>query len=208
METASELLIDRPDHAQSTLILAHGAGLPMDSEFMNRFAEGLCALGHQIVRFEFPYMARRRQQGGQRPPDRMPVLEECFKSVYESVSDRPLFIGGKSLGGRVASRIADELQCDGLVCLGYPFHPPGKPQNLRTEHLKSLSVRTLIIQGTRDPFGSPEDVASYQLSKSIETIWLEDGDHSFKPRVKSGRTEDENIEQAITAIGQFMSRAG
>jgi predicted alpha/beta-hydrolase family hydrolase len=152
------------------------------------------------VRFEFPYMARARVTGKKGGPDRLPKLQESFASVISENRRKRTIIGGKSMGGRVASTVADELDVSGLVCLGYPFHPVGKPEKLRTEHLAELQTPTLILQGERDTFGKPEEVASYKLSKSIDVQWLPDGDHSFKPRKASGRTEQQNWDEAIAAI--------
>jgi uncharacterized protein len=109
------------------------------------------------------------------------------------------------MGGRIASMVADEVGARGLVCMGYPFHPPGRPDKLRTGHLESLRTPALIVQGTRDAFGTPEDVAGYRLSPSIRVVWLEDGDHSWKPRASSGRTEAQNIGEAVAAIRDFVA---
>jgi hypothetical protein len=109
------------------------------------------------------------------------------------------------MGGRIASMVADEAGVIGLVCLGYPFHPPGKAEKTRTGHLENLRTPTLILQGTRDSFGSPEDVRSYRLSAAIRIEWLEDGDHSFKPRVRSGRTEADNVRAAIALAAEFIA---
>jgi uncharacterized protein len=192
-----------------TLVLAHGAGAPMDSPFMAAFAEGLATAGLCVGRFEFPYMQRRRAEGGRRPPDRAPKLLDAWAEVIDAVrASMPkggkLIIGGKSMGGRMASLIADEQGVDGLVCLGYPFHPSGKPEKTRTEHLLDLKTPTLIAQGTRDALGGTEAVKGYSLSKSIRLHWLEDGDHSFKPRKKSGRTEDQNWSEAIAEVAAFV----
>ena len=100
--------------------------------------------------------------------------------------------------------IADDVGASGLVCLSYPFHPPGKPEKLRTEHLARLATRTLILQGTRDPFGKPGEVLDYDLSERIRLCWIEDGDHSLKPRVKSGRTFHQNLSEAVAAICEFI----
>lgn len=200
-----DFLITGPTDAPATLLLAHGAGAPMDSPFMQAVAEGLATHGIRCVRFEFPYMQRRREEGVKAPPNKMPVLEHHFREVYTDVDDgRPLFIGGKSMGGRVASMIADHLQATGLICLGYPFHPPGKPERTRTEHLADPRTPTLILQGERDPFGKPEEIASYRLAPSIQTTYLPDGDHDFKPRVKSGLTEQENLSAAVEHMAAFI----
>src|SRR5690606_16450036 len=147
------LLWNRPgDTAHATVLLAHGAGAPMDSDFMNAMSEALCERGIAVARFEFPYMARRRVEGGKRPPDRQPVLLAAFADMLQRMPGR-CFVGGKSLGGRMASLLAAEgADVSGVVCFGYPFHPPGKPENTRTAHLPGLSVPMLVCQGERDPF--------------------------------------------------------
>ncbi len=189
------------------LLLAHGAGAPMDSPFMNAIAQKAAAAGIGVVRFEFEYMAKRREDGMRRGPDRAPKLIARFKEVLRLVGPAgELVIGGKSMGGRIASMIADEVGAAGVVCLGYPFHPPGKPERLRTAHLETLRTPTLIVQGTRDQLGTEEDVASYSLSPSIELAWMEDGDHSFKPRKKSGRTLEQNLEAAADAVVELIQR--
>lgn len=206
---ATHFLFDGPDPGTDgiTVVLAHGAGAPMDSSFMNVMARGLAAEGLRVARFEFPYMRARREQGRSRPPDREPVLREAWLSAISELRgasgvDR-LVIGGKSMGGRFASMVADEAGVRGLVCLGYPFHPPGKPENLRVKHLEHLQTPALIVQGTRDPLGTREDVAGYALSPAIRIVWLEDGDHSFKPRASSGRTERGHLEEAVRAVAAF-----
>ena len=107
------------------------------------------------------------------------------------------------MGGRIASLIADETGVAGLLCLGYPFHPSGKPDKLRIEHLKAVKTPTLIVQGERDPLGNKEEVAGYRLSKKIEFRWLPDGDHSFKPRRLSGRSQEDNWNDAIRIVAEF-----
>jgi uncharacterized protein len=203
-----EFLFDGPA-AAATVVLAHGAGAPMDSPFMNVMAAGLAACGLRVARFEFPYMRARREEGRRRAPDREPVLRRAWTEAVAALGGAlgggsRLVIGGKSMGGRMASYVADEVGARGLVCLGYPFHPPGEPGRLRTAHLAGLRTSTLIVQGTRDPFGGPEDVAGYELSPSIRLAWMEDGDHSFKPRRSSGRTEAENLAAAIEAVAGFV----
>ena len=191
------------------LLLAHGAGAPMDSPFMNAIAESVAAAGIEVIRFEFEYMAKRREDGTRRGPDRAPKLIARFKEVLGLVGPAAeVVIGGKSMGGRIASMIADEVGAAGVVCLGYPFHPPGKPERLRTAHLETLKTPTLIVQGTRDRLGSEEEVAAYTLSPSIELAWVADGDHSFKPRKKSGRTLEQNLEAAADAVIRFIRRLG
>ena len=205
--TAGELLFDGPDDAGLTVVLAHGAGAPMNTLFLNEVARGLAADGFRVARFEFPYMRARRQAGKRGgAPDREPILRNSWKEVVDKLGGgRRLVIGGKSMGGRIASMVADEVGARGLVCLGYPFHPPGRPEKLRTAHLETLTTPALIVQGTRDAFGTQEDVAGYRLSPAIRVVWLEDGDHSWKPRASSGRTEAQNMAEALTAILGFLS---
>jgi predicted alpha/beta-hydrolase family hydrolase len=180
----------------------------MDSPFMQRVAEGVAASGVRVIRFEFPYMQRRRETGKRGAPDPPRVLMQSFRdAIEEGGGSRELVIGGKSMGGRIASMVADDAGVLGLVCLGYPFHPPGKLEKTRTSHLESLRTPTLILQGTRDSFGSLEDVRGYKLSKAIQIEWLEDGDHSFKPRVRSGRTEADNVRAAVALAAEFIARA-
>jgi len=201
---APPLLLDGPSDGEPTVALAHGAGAPMDSPFMVTIAQGLAEHGLRVARFEFPYMqARRAPEPRKRPPDREPVLRQCWHAVIEALGAERLIIGGKSMGGRIASLVADEAGVAGLVCLGYPFHPPGRPEKLRTAHLKDLATPALIVQGERDPFGKPGEVAGYELAPSIALQWIGDGDHSLKPRVRSGRTEAENLAEAIDRIVKF-----
>jgi len=197
-----------PHDATLRLVLAHGAGVGMDAPFMTTIAEGLGRAGIRVVRFEFPYMREQRASGRRRPPDKPAILQECWRRVVADMGDpSTLFIGGKSLGGRVASVVADDVEVRGLVCLGYPFHPPGRPEQLRTEHLARLATRTLILQGSRDPFGTREEIAGYELSPAITVFYLEDGEHSFKPRASSGRNEAQNLAEAVSAIASFMHRS-
>ncbi len=200
-----ELLVDGPADAALTVALAHGAGAPMDTPFMAAFAEGLAERGHRAVRFEFPYMAERRRSGKRAGPNRAEILLETWRSVIGELGTANLVIGGKSLGGRMASMVADEMGVRGLVCLGYPFHPPGRTDKGRVDHLKDLRSPTLILQGTRDSFGSPEEVAGYDLTPAIRVHWLEDGDHGFKPRKKSGRTERQNWDEGLETLHGFLT---
>ncbi|MEZ4872134.1 MAG: alpha/beta family hydrolase [Bdellovibrionales bacterium] len=186
-------------------LFAHGAGAPMDSDWMNGITKKLKQKGLFIKRFEFPYMAERRRSGKKRPPDRQPVLLEAWKSVIaEHRSYKKIFVGGKSMGGRMASLIADEMQVSGLIVLGFPFHAPGKEPGERIEHLKSLKTPTLILQGERDSMGSKQDIQGYSLSHKIRVSFLEDGDHSFKPRKKSGFSQEDHMETAATKIFDFI----
>ena len=201
-----DLLFDGPAKAPLTVALAHGAGAPMDSPFMNVIAAGLADAGWRVARFEFPYMARRRAEGGRRPPDRQPVLLDVWQAVIDEIGADRIVIGGKSMGGRMATLIADAAGVQGVICLGYPFHPPGRPEKLRTEHLAALRTPTLILQGERDTFGTRDEVPAYPLSRAIKVEWLPDGDHSLKPRKKSGHTEETNLAQAVAQMDGFLKR--
>jgi hypothetical protein len=187
MPTPPDFLLDGPEAAPATILLAHGAGAAMDAPTMSAIAVALAACDLRVARFEFAYMAARRA-GERRPPPRAETLIPEYRAAVAALAAAPpLVIGGKSLGGRVASMAADELHAAGavagLLCLGYPFHPPGRPEQVRTRrHLAALATPTLIAQGTRDPFGTREDVAGYALSDRIEILWLDDGDHDLKPR--------------------------
>lgn len=200
-------LFDGPEDAAITYAFAHGAGGAMDTPFMTTVARALGSRGIRVARFEFPYMAARRTGGKRGAPDRQPVLLATWRDVVETLGNRErLFIGGKSMGGRMATMVADELGVRGLVCFGYPFHPPGQPGKVRTAHLETLATPMLVLQGERDPFGNREDVATYLLSPSIEVEWLPDGDHSLKPRASAGVTEKENLAHAVATAGAFMAR--
>lgn len=193
--------------ASATLILAHGAGAPMDSGWMSDMAMRLAAHGVNVLRFEFPYMAQRRVDGGKRPPNPAPKLLECWREVYAVVRRHVagrLAIGGKSMGGRMASLLADELGADALVCLGYPFYAVGKPEKPRVEHLAGLKTRTLIVQGERDALGSRAAVEGYKLSPSIEVCWLAAADHDLKPLKASGFTHQQHMAIAAQRVAEFV----
>lgn len=200
-------------------VFAHGAGASMDSDFMALVANGLAEQGVRVARFNFPYMQQRVDSGSRRPPERAPKLIVQFKELLENINE-PCVIGGKSMGGRMASLLAAELSSEdlieidlnkrakikGVACLGFPFHPTGKPEKLRIEHFPMVDFPQLIIQGMRDTLGSNEDVKSYNLPSSIEWLWLEDGDHNLKPRVKSGFTHSEHLHKSIDELATFIKR--
>lgn len=211
-EAPPELLHDDASDPVARLVLAHGAGAPMDHAWMDAMTARVVAQGISVTRFEFPFMAARRTMGKRAPAPRADKLVAAYRETIAAVrSARPserVFIGGKSLGGRVASLIADEAfaagEISGLVCLGYPFHPPKKPENLRTAHLERLDCPALIIQGTRDPLGSRDEVAEYAIDERIQLIWLEDGDHDLRPRKMSGETFEGHLERAAEAVRAFV----
>ena len=215
---APPFLYDGPEDAALRLLLAHGAGAPMDHPFMNTVASGLGQRGVRVIRFEFPYMASRRVDGKRRGPNTAKVLEAHWREVLAAHGGPGAnFVGGKSMGGRYAARIA-QLEAQGLassagapkglICLGYPFHPTGKPDKLRLEPLRPLSCPTLVVQGTRDPMGGRSEVEGYELDPALELVWLEDGDHGFKPRRSSGQTLEGHLEGACDAVADFMARNG
>lgn len=190
-----------------TLVLAHGAGAPMDSPFLEHIAAGLAARGISVCRFEFEYMAARRTDGRKRPPSTGQRLLEEWRRVHAVVRQQTaglLAVGGKSMGGRIASLIADELEVDGLVCLGYPFQSGGRPAAARTVHLAGLKTPTLIVQGTRDPFGKPADLAEQTFSPNLELHWLADADHDFKPLKRSGFTQAQHLDAAVAHCADFL----
>lgn len=205
-------LFDGPDNADFTILLAHGAGAAMDSAAMTMASAALAKTGFRVARFEFGYMAARRTSDARRPPPKAELLKEEFRAAISALkTNTKLIIGGKSMGGRVASMIADEEReagrVSGLFCLGYPFHPPGKPESLRTAHLERLETPALICQGSRDIFGSKDEVPAYTLSKSIEIRWFEDGDHDLKPRkAVSGFSHADHMKSMAEAMAGWSER--
>ncbi len=207
-----QFLLDGPDEAAVTILLAHGAGAPMDSASMTATAKALAEAGFRIARFEFAYMAARRTSEGRKPPPRAETLNPEYRAAVSALAATgPLIIGGKSMGGRVASMVADDLYSEGkiagLLCLGYPFHPPGKPEQLRTKHLAGLTTPTLICQGTRDEFGTRQEVADYALSDRTEILWLDDGDHDLKPRKSiSGFSAADHLTTMAEAVAAWAGK--
>lgn len=184
----------------------------MDSTSMTGIARSLAGESLRVVRFEFGYMASRRTSGARKPPPRAETLTKEYMAAIDALDAKaPLIIGGKSMGGRVASMIADEVfaagRIAGLLCLGYPFHPIGKPSELRTRHLAVIKTPTLIVQGARDQFGSHEEVSSYRLSSAIEILWLEDGDHDLKPRKSvSGFSAADHLNTLGRSVSLWIDR--
>jgi predicted alpha/beta-hydrolase family hydrolase len=209
---ATNFIFDGPADARATVMLAHGAGAPMDSASLTATAKALAGAGFRVARFEFGYMAARRS-GERRPP---PKAEKVMPEYAAAIRDLgavvgPLIIGGKSMGGRVASLVADsefvEGRIAGLLCLGYPFHPPGRPEQLRTAHLLGLKTPALICQGTRDEFGTRDEVDGYGLSDAIDVFWLEDGDHDLKPRKSiSGFTTAQHLQAVAEKVTEWVNR--
>ena len=202
-ESSGRYLIDGTEHGR-TLVLAHGAGAPMDHPWMERVCALLAQAGVRTVRFEFPYMAERRISGKRPGPNSARRLEATWREVIDDLGAEGMVIGGKSMGGRIATMVAEEAGVAGVVCFGYPFHPPGKPERLRTAHLEAIGTPVLILQGERDTFGRREEVAGYALSGNVRVHWLVDGDHGLKPRKASGRTEAENLAEAVEEAARFV----
>ena len=208
-------IVDGPEHGP-LFLFAHGAGAPADSVFMQAIASGLAKQGICVVRFNFDYMQIRIETGSRRPPERAPKLIKQFEDKVAQLSElknRPMVIGGKSMGGRMASLVAslfDEnklTEIKGVACLGFPFHPAGQLDKLRIDHFPLVNQKQLIIQGARDKLGSFEEVESYNLPEVINWCWLEDGDHDLKPRVKSGFTHEAHIQKAIDELASFIKEA-
>ena len=218
--------IDNPKTDRAVVILAHGAGALMDSPFMEEITARLNKAGITVVRFEFPYMAERRQNGKKRPPNTAKVLLESWRQVITSVrtdiGDAPLFIGGKSMGGRMATMVmANDFTAgfendvdkntqeavqnvSGVICLGYPFYAAGKQDKPRISHLETMTTPVLVIQGERDTMGNRETVSHYTLSSAVRIHWLADGNHDLKPRKVSGITHDQHLNEAAEQIASFV----
>lgn len=187
------------------LILAHGAGAGMESDFMQSMQRLLEERGIETVLFDFEYMQKAKELGKKRPPDKAPKLIEAFEQQIEKHSAGvPLFIGGKSMGGRIATMLPNLELVKGIAVLGYPFHPPGKPEKLRIEHFAEVAVDLLILQGERDTFGNKEEVSCYSLPSNIAVEYLSDGDHSFKPRKASGLIQKDNLVEAADKVLVFI----
>jgi predicted alpha/beta-hydrolase family hydrolase len=205
-------ILDIPDQARACFVFAHGAGAGMESAFMADMAQDLFHQGIAVVRFNFNYMDIIAQTGKRRPPENKVKLLAQFEAVLarvgqdEQLNTLPLFIGGKSMGGRMSTMLLDNTKAPvhGAVVFGYPFHPPGKPDKLRTEHLLEINKKLLIIQGERDTFGTQNEVNSYHLSANISVVFLSDGDHSLKPRKSSGFSYPQHLQLASEYASEFM----
>ncbi|MDW6003370.1 alpha/beta family hydrolase [Vibrio mangrovi] len=187
-------------------IFAHGAGADMDHAFMETVACGLAERGIRVIRFNFPYMIRKNLEARKFPPDRAPKLIAAFETAIGEYAAQGAVIGGKSMGGRIASLLDGNPLVRGIACLGFPFHPPGKPEKMKGEHLAGSEKPCLILQGERDTFGCREEVAAMTLSPQIQVVYIPDGDHSFKPRKSSGYTEPENLAFVVEQLSQFIWR--
>ena len=201
------ILIDGNKEAKKLLILAHGAGSPMDSVFMNTIVKGIIERDILVIRFEFPYMSKRRL-GKTSFPDKVSFLCTFYKDMFHKIKKifpkKDIWIGGKSMGGRVSAIISKEINVTGVIVLGYPFHPINNKDKLRLDCLQSDGPSILIIQGTRDKFGSVNEVKKYNLNEKTSIFWLEDGDHSFKTLKKSKNNSEGSIKEAYFKVSSFI----
>jgi len=192
----------------TTIILGHGAGANQLSGFMRLFAAGLAERGLDAITFNFIYTEK-----GRGAPDPKPKLEACWRAVIDATSKHrklkgnDLLIGGKSMGGRIASQVAAEGddRIKGLVFLGYPLHPPGQPQKLRTDHWPSIKAPMLFMQGTRDSLGTPDEIRPFlkKLNLKAKIYVIETGDHSFKVQKSAGVPQDAVYERAMDEIVEW-----
>lgn len=202
---SAKVLIDGPQKSKNVLLMAHGAGAPMDSDWMNDMAKKCAARKIKVIRFNFPYMEESAKTGKKRPPNPAKQLLACWKEMIETYGPaKNIVISGKSMGGRMGSLIAEECGVKAWIGLGFPFYAPGKEPGDRIQHLESMKIPALILQGERDSMGSLEKVPSFKLSKKIKVKWVKDGDHSFKPKKASGLSLEDNLEFAADSIHEFM----
>jgi len=202
-----EILTPSIKSPKALFIFAHGAGADMHHEFMETITQLLANNHISVLRFNFPFMVKRAEDGRRYPPDRMPKLCTAYLSIVDIVNrDLPIFIGGKSMGGRVAATISENVLPDvkGVICLGYPFHPQKKPEKLRLQPLQQTKLPILVVQGERDALGNQEEINDYELSDLCDVIFLPDGDHNLKPRIKSGFTHQQHINTALELIIKFI----
>ena len=191
----------------TTIVLGHGAGASLTSDYMAFFAVELARRGHRVVRFNFPYM-----EAGRKAPDRQPVLIETFRAVVDGVASGAgkMIVGGKSMGGRIASHaVAEGMAADGLVFLGYPLHPPGRPERIRDAHLHDIKAPILFVEGTRDPFCPLETLEKVRagIGTDTEVLVIDDGDHSLKVRKSSGRDTAAAWAEAADGIDAWIRHA-
>jgi len=205
-------IVELADKAHASVIFSHGAGADKSSDFMSIIAEKLVARGINVLRFNFPYMDKRLIDGRKYPPNRMPVLIDCFlKVLTEQTFALPTFVMGKSMGGRVGATLMTDIDSQaifnikGAICLGYPFHPQKKPESLRLEPLQLTQKPILVVQGERDALGNKDEIEQYSLSPLCQVEFLADGDHDLKPRVKSGFTHQQHINSTIGLIMEFIN---
>lgn len=190
------------------LVLCHGAGVGHDSEFLSGLRQRLAACGIQVVAVEFAYMTIMRKEGRRRPPPRIETLvaelAEWHQVLLALDDETPLWLGGKSMGARVASLLATQAGVTGLVLCGYPFHPPGKPTRLRLDHWPQIVCPVLLFQGTRDPFGRRDEVEGYDLPAQVECHFLEGGDHDWQAPKRHAQTQSTLIDEAVGHVARRL----
>lgn len=206
---SSELNIAKD--AKALVIFAHGAGADMNHQYIEELVDLMNAQQLNVLRFNFPFMDKRKIDGKRRPPDRMPALVACYQDILASINTSlPVFIGGKSMGGRVAAILAGDNalmtthQVQGVICLGYPFHPAKKQENLRLAPLQETQLPVLILQGERDALGSELEIKGYEISSRCQIHFFNDGDHDLKPRVKSGYNLKQHQSAAVNKMRNFI----
>tara|TARA_R110000744_G_scaffold238020_1_gene355398 strand:- start:205 stop:870 length:666 start_codon:yes stop_codon:yes gene_type:complete len=204
-------LLNRAKGENALVIFAHGAGADMNHQYIEDLVGLMNAQQLSVLRFNFPFMDKRKLDGKRRPPERMPALVACYQSVLaETDTNLPIFIAGKSMGGRVAATLASDKafilrhKIGGVICLGYPFHPIKKPENLRLEPLQETQLPVLILQGQRDALGSEIEINSYEISSLCQIQYFNDGDHDLKPRVKSGYNLKQHQIAAVNKMRNFI----
>lgn len=198
--------------ADRAVLLAHGAGVDMHTTTLTTVADALAAAGIPSLRFNFPYMA-----AGRRGPDRPPVLATAVRDATAELARRTklpsdrLVLGGRSMGGRICSLVVadpdDPLPALGLVLLGYPLHPPGRAEQLRVEHFPRIRVPCLFVSGTRDAFGTPDELQRHtrEIKGSVRWHWIDTGDHGFKPLKASGLTTEEVLTDVADDVVEFVT---
>ncbi len=197
--------VDGPSNAAGRVLFVHGAGTPADHPFMTRVARGLAAHGLQVVRIEFPFMAARRA-GVRRPPERLPRLVEEMVAAAAALPSRevPLFLLGKSMGARVACRAAQATGAARVACLGFPFHPPRRPERSRLDDLAACPVPTLVVQGEDDPFGTRAEVEELALQPTVQVHWLPHADHDLGVPARMRQDPDELLELVAQTLAVFF----
>ena len=195
--------------AKALVIFAHGAGADKSSAFMREVTALLNDKKINVLRFNFNYMDKRAIDNKRYLPERMPKLVSCFASVIANITTLlPVFLAGKSMGGRVAATMAEtyDEKIKGIICLGYPFHPQKQPDKLRLAPLQNTTQPILIVQGDRDALGDQQEISTYDFSEKCQMVFLADGDHNLKPRVKSGFTHQQHLRSTANEILSFISK--
>lgn len=203
--SSSGVLLSPPETGKAGVLLAHGAGGTMNQPFMNFFHRGIAEAGYPCLKFNFLYSEARRKV-----PDPQPLLLSCFRKAMDALPGRPLVMGGKSMGGRMASYLGGEERVAGLFFLGYPLHPPGRPEQLRDQHLYSIRKPMFFAGGTKDPFAQPDLMAATlkRIGKHATTFFVEGGGHSFELPKKSGRTERQVLEEVLAHLLHWLNALG